>query len=314
MSDARPSPWPALEYESWSDTLATLHLWTQIVGKVRLERTPWRNHSWHVPLYVNTRGLTTSPIPADGRSFQMDFDFHHHRLMILCSDGDEAEIDLAPRSVADFYREVMSELKALGLETRIHTVPSEIVDGIRFEEDETHASYDAESVHRFGHALASMDAVLKRFQARFTGKVSPVHFFWGSFDLAVTRFSGRPAPEHPAGIPAMPDWVAREAYSHEVSSVGFWPGGDVFPTPFFYSYAYPSPEGFSAASIGPEGAVWSDEMGEWILPYEAIRSAPDPDAALLTFAQDSYAAAADLAEWDRGSLEWPGGAEGPARP
>lgn len=310
---SNPSPWPALPYDDWKDTLASLHLWTQIVGKVRLERTPWINHSWHVPLYVTARGLSTSAIPADGRVFEMAFDFRRQVLDIACSDGGDASVALRPRSVADFYGEVMGRLDDLGLATAIHTVPSEIPDGIPFDEDHEHEAYDADAAHRFWQVLVSMQRVFQRFRARFVGKSSPVHFFWGSFDLAVTRFSGRPAPEHPAGIPALPDWVAREAYSHEVSSLGFWPGGAVHPHPIVYAYAYPAPEGFSRAGPRPDGAVWVDDLGEYVLPYDAVRSAPDPEAALLAFAQDTYAAAADLARWDRDALEWPGGAEGPAQ-
>lgn len=305
------SVWPALPYDDWKDTLATLHLWTQIVGKVRLERTPWINHSWHVPLYVTARGLGTSAIPADGRVFEMEFDFGERSLRVVASNGATASVPLHPRTVADFYGEVMGRLDDLGLSTEIHTVPSEIPDGIRFEDDREHEVYDAEAARRFWQVLVSMQRVFQRFRARFVGKSSPVHFFWGSFDLAVTRFSGRPAPPHPAGIPAMPDWVAREAYSHEVSSLGFWPGGETHPHPVVYAYAYPTPEGFSAAAPRPEGAVWVDDLGEYVLPYDAVRGAPDPEAALLRFAQDTYEAAADLGEWDRDDLEWPGGGQGP---
>jgi len=305
--------WPALPYEPWKDTLATLHLWTQIVGKVRLVRTPWINHQWHVPLYVTARGLGTSSIPAGERLFEIDFDFHRHTLDIVVSDGTSASLALRPRTVADFYGEFTDRLAGLGLETRIHTTPSEIADAIPFDEDTEHRSYDADAVRTFWQALVSMQRVFQRFRARFVGKTSPVHFFWGSFDLAVTRFSGRRAPEHPAGVPNFPDWVAREAYSHEVSSLGFWPGGEAYPEPIFYSYAYPSPEGFSEYPVGPEGAFFLEALGEFVLPYEAVRTAPDPDLALLTFAQDSYEAAAELAGWERAELEWPDGREGPPR-
>ncbi len=305
------TPWPELPSTEWTDTLATLHRWSQIIGKVRLERTPWINHSWHLPLYLTTRGLGTSPIPAGARSFEMDFDFQAHRLEIRVSDGTDASVELRPRSVADFYREVMEQLDALGLHTEIDTVPSEIPDGVPFEQDEGHASYDADAVQALWRALLSSHTVFQQFRARFIGKVSPVHFFWGSFDLAVTRFSGREAPPHPAGIPALPDWVAREAYSHEVSSLGFWPGNAENPTPVFYSYAYPGPEGFKEAAVGPEAAFWFEDLGEFLLPYEAVRTAPDPAKALMTFAQESYEAAADLGGWDRGALEWPNGTTGP---
>ena len=305
------APWPSLPYADWSDTLATLHLWSQIVGKVRLERTPWINHSWHVPLYVTARGMGTSAMAAGDRLFEMDFDFHRHTLDIQVSDGRSASIALRPRTVADFYGEVMDRLAGLGLATAIHSVPSEIVDGVRFEDDVEHASYDADAVQRFWTALTSVHRVFQQFRARFVGKSSPVHFFWGSFDLAVTRFSGRRAPEHPAGIPSLPDWVAREAYSHEVSSLGFWPGGEQFPEAILYSYAYPSPEGLGERAVRPAGTLWSGDLGEFVLPWSAVLSAPDPEAAILTFAQDTYEAAAELADWNRAELEWPDGAAGP---
>ncbi len=312
MSASENPAWPDLPYKGWEDTYATLHRWTQIVGKVRLERTPWVNHSWHVPLYVTTQGLSTSAIPAGERVFEMAFDFRRHRLVIDSSDGASEVLPLKPRSVADFYQAVMSALEGMGLGTTIHTTPSEIPDGVPFDEDEEHGAYDAGAAHDFWQALVQLQRVFQRFRARYVGKSSPVHFFWGSFDLAVTRFSGRPAPEHPAGIPALPDWVAREAYSHEVSSLGFWPGGEVHPEPVVYSYAYPSPEGFTEADVGPEAAYYLDELAEFVLPWATVRASTDPDAALLTFAQDSYEAAADLAGWDRKALEWPGGLEGPA--
>jgi len=305
------APWPALPHASWAPTLTTLHRWTQIVGKIRLERTPWINHSWHVPLYLTTRGLGTSPIPAGDRSFELNFDFQAHRLEIRVSDGVDASIPLLPRSVKDFHGELMGRLDALDLATPIHTVPSEIPDGVPFDEDEENASYDPAAVLALWRALLDAHTVFTTFRARFVGKVSPVHFFWGSFDLAVTRFSGREAPPHPAGIPALPDWVAREAYSHEVSSLGFWPGSADQPEPIFYSYAYPNPEGFSDASVRPDAAFWHDDLSEFALPYEAVRTAIDPEATLLEFAQSTYEAAADLAAWDRESLEWPGGAQGP---
>lgn len=293
--------WPALSYEDWAPTLATLHLWTQVVGKVRLERMPWMNHSWHVPLYVTGRGLGTSLIPVGERSFEMDFDFVDHRLVIRVTDGSEASVALEPKTVAAFYQEVMEALDGLRLGTRIHTQPSELADGIPFEKDTTHEDYDAEAVVRFWRALVQVDRVFKAFRARFIGKVSPVHFFWGSFDLAVTRFSGRDAPPHPGGVPAMPDWVAREAYSHEVSSAGFWPGGNGFEASF-YAYAYPKPEGFADMPV-PEGAYYSQELDEYVMPYEAVRSAASPDTVLLAFLQSTYEAAADRAGWDRTALE-----------
>jgi hypothetical protein len=306
MSGPRQSDhanWPPIPYEEWKATQATLHLWTQIVGKVRLAQTPWVNHSWHVPLYVTARGLTTSPIPYGARTFEIRFDFLDHQLVIETTEGRVELIGLAPRPVADFYQELFARLNALGLDIKIRTTPSEIADGIPFEQDRVHAAYDAEQVTRFWRALVQADRVLRTFRSRFIGKSSPVHFFWGGFDLAVTRFSGRRAPPHPGGIPNLPDWVAREAYSHEVSSCGFWPGGEALPEPVFYSYAYPEPEGFRRATLRPAGAHYNSDFGEFVLPYEVVRRASSPDAALLEFLQDSYEAAADLAAWDRPALE-----------
>lgn len=294
---------PELNYSNWKDTCVTLHMWTQVVGKVRLVCSPWVNHSWHVPLYVTARGLTTSPVPYEGRTFDITFDLTDHKLDISTSDGRVARMELRPRSVADFYRELMAKLGELGINIDIYTVPSEVPDGIPFDEDETHASYDAGQVERFFKVLSFADIVFKKFRARFIGKCSPVHFFWGSFDLAVTRFSGRTAPPHPGGVPNMPDWVAREAYSHEVSSLGLWPGGEQFPEAVFYSYAYPEPEGFRDAKVGPASASFNTDLGEFILPYNAVRSSADAEAALLTFARTTYEAAADNADWDRASLE-----------
>jgi hypothetical protein len=297
------SAWPQLVYEEWKDTQATLHLWTQMVGKVRLARTPWVNHSWHVPFYVSARGLTTSPIPGGVRMFEMEFDFLEHQLVIRTTEGHIEQIRLGPRSVADFHQELFSRLKELGLETTIRTTPSEIADGIPFEKDRVHAAYDPEYVTRFWRVLVQVDRVLKAFRSGFIGKVSPVHFFWGSFDLAVTRFSGRTAPPHPGGIPNLPDWVAREAYSHEVSSCGFWPGGEVLPEAVFYAYAYPEPAGFKSAAVLPAGAYYHSNLGEFVLPYGVVREASSPDGVLLEFLQTSYEAAADLGGWNRASLE-----------
>jgi len=300
---SRPHDWPDLPLAAWSDTRTTLHLWTQIVGKVRLVLTPWTNHSWHVPLYVTARGLGTSLIPYGGTAFEMEFDFPGGRLTIRTTDGRQGEVALEPRTVADFYRGVMDALRSLEIEVRIHTMPSEIADGIPFEKDEVHGAYDRERVLRFWHALVQIDRVFKEFRAGFIGKCSPVHFFWGSFDLAVTRFSGRPAPPHPGGVPNLPDWVAREAYSHEVSSAGFWPGGPGSDQAVFYSYAYPAPDGFASSSVEPPEAFYSVEMGEFLLPYDAVRGAVSPDETLLAFLQSTYEGAADLARWDRAALE-----------
>lgn len=305
MSDALRTimPWPALPYTSWRDTCETLHLWTQIVGKVRLARTPWLNHSWHVTLYVTARGLTTSAVPDGARSFQIDFDFIDHVLVIATSDGARREVPLRPQTVADFYAAVMAALHELGIDVTINMMPNEIPNAVRFDEDRQHASYDADAAQRFWRVLVNADRVFKRFRTAFLGKSSPVHFFWGSFDLAVTRFSGRRAPLHPGGVPNLSNEVAREAYSHEVSSAGFWPGGGVIDYPAFYAYAYPAPDGFAAARVRPDEAFFSPDLGEFILPYDAVRNAPVPDAALLAFLQSTYEAAADLANWDRAALE-----------
>ena len=297
------SSWPALRYEEWKDTQATLHLWTQIVGKIRLAQAPWTNHSWHVPLYVTSRGLTTSPIPYGSRTFEIAFDFIAHELRIETGEGGVEAFDLVPRTVADFYRDVFGRLGALGLDISIRTLPNEIPNAVPFEQDREHAAYSAGDVERFWRALVHADRVLKEFRARFIGKASPVHFFWGSFDLAVTRFSGRPAPPHPGGVPNLPDWVAREAYSHEVSSCGFWPGGEAMPQPVFYSYAYPEPASFKQAAVRPPGASYAPELGEFVLAYEDVRQASASDAALLEFLQSTYVAAADGAAWDRPALE-----------
>jgi hypothetical protein len=295
--------WPALPYEEWKDTLATLHLWTQIVGKIRLAQAPWINHSWHVPFYVTSRGLTTSPIPYGSRSFEINFDFVDHELRILTGEGRVETLGLAPRTVADFYREVFERLGALGLDVTIRTMPSEIPDAIPFDEDRKHRSYDAEQVARFRQVLVHADRVFKEFRARFLGKCSPVHFFWGGFDLAVTRFSGRRAPPHPGGVPNLPDWVAREAYSHEVSSCGFWPGADAMPQAVFYSYAYPEPAGFRKSAVRPAAASYHEGLAEFLLPYDAVRQASAPDGTLLEFMQTTYEAAAERGGWDRGALE-----------
>ena len=295
--------WPPLPLDAWADTYATLHLWTQIVGKVRLSCTPAVNHSWHVTLYVTARGLGTSPIPYGARSFEIDFDFVDHRLVVRASDGRTAGFALEPQSVATFYVRLTAELARLGIQVRIALTPNEIADAIRFDRDEIHRAYDAEAVGRFWRALVQADRVFKRFRSRFIGKCSPVHFFWGAPDLAVTRFSGRRAPEHPGGIPNLPDRITREAYSHEVSSAGFWPGGGAIAYPAFYSYAYPPPPGFERAPVRPREAFYSPDLHEFILPYDVVRTAQAPDDTLLEFLQSTYEAAATLAAWDRAALE-----------
>jgi hypothetical protein len=294
------SLWPALDYAQWRDTLQTLHLWTQIVGKVRLTLSPWVNHGWQVPLYVNARGLGTSAIHTAGGIFEIDFDFVEHRLNVRTSRGPDRGFALTPMSVASFYRRVMSELRHAGVTVTINVVPNEVPTPIRFPDDEVHASYDADAAHRFWHTLMQADRLFKVFRTSFLGKCSPVHFFWGSFDLAVTRFSGHLAPLHKGGFPGLPDSVTREAYSHEVSSAGFWPGNEVYPNPAFYSYAYPSPAGFAQATVEPSETMWSDTFGQWLLPYDAVRKAADPDAALLAFLSTTYRAAAELSNWERG--------------
>lgn len=297
--------WPELPYAAWRDTCATLHLWTQIVGKIRLSRTPWLNHSWHVALYVTPRGLTTSPIPDGARTFQIDFDFIDHALRIATSDGAQQQLPLTAQSVASFYAGVMAALAALDIRVTIDETPNELPEPIRFSQDTRHASYDPDAVRRFSQVLVSADRVFKQFRTGFLGKASPVHFFWGSFDLAVTRFSGRRAPRHPGGVPHLSDDVAAEAYSHEVSSAGFWPGGGAIDYPAFYSYAYPEPDGFRTTRVGPDAAFFSKDLGEFILSYDAVRTAAQPDETLLEFLQSTYEAAANAAKWDRDALECP---------
>ncbi len=301
----RDATWPDLPYPAWRETCATLHLWTQVIGKIRLSQTPWLNHSWHVTLYVTARGLTTSPIPYGERAFQIDFDFLDHALRIETSDGARRQVPLRAWSVAEFHAAVMAALAGLGIRVHIDECPNELPDPIRFSEDRVHAAYDPDYAQRFWRVLLQADRVFKAFRTGFLGKCSPVHFFWGSFDLAVTRFSGRRAPLHPGGVPHLADAVTREAYSHEVSSAGFWPGGGGGPVEFpaFYSYAYPTPEGFRSAPVRPEAAFFSEALGEFILPYDAVRTAAVPDAALLEFLQSTYDAAADAGHWDRAALE-----------
>jgi hypothetical protein len=300
---SRSEIWPGLPLDAWSDTCATLHMWTQIVGKIRLVQSPWVNHSWHVALYVTARGLTTSPIPYGSRTFQVDFDFIDHQLTVHSSDGRSGGFALVPQPVAAFYARLMQEVEKLDIHVNINQKPNEVADAICFNQDETHRAYDPEYANRFWRVLVQVDRVFKEFRARFVGKSSPVHFFWGAPDLAVTRFSGRKAPEHPGGIPNLPDWVAREAYSREVSSCGFWPGGGAIPYPAFYSYAYPEPAGFPAVTVKPGAAFYSTQLGEFILPYDIVRQSDSPDDTLLDFLQTTYEAAATLAVWDRALLE-----------
>jgi hypothetical protein len=302
-SSASHPAWPELPYTAWVEGCTTLHLWTQVVGKVRLAKSTWINHSWHVTLYVTARGLTTSPIPDGQRQFQIDFDFIDHRLLVSVSNGETRSLPLAPMSVADFYQGLMGLLAELDIDVRLHELPNEIPDPVPFSQDHVHAAYDSDYANRYWRVLLQVERVLKEFRACFTGKCSPVHFFWGSNDMAVTRFSGRPAPQHPGGIPHLPDRVTREAYSHEVSSAGFWPGGGPIDYAAFYSYAYPVPEGFADQPVGPEAAFFHDHLGEFLLPYDAVRTAADPDATLLLFLQSTYEAAARTADWDRAALE-----------
>jgi hypothetical protein len=303
-ADSTVDLWPALPYDSWRETYATVHRWLQILGKVRVAAAPWVNHQWHVTLHLTSRGLTTRPIPTDGGTFQLDVDVFDHLLKITRSDGREGSVALEPRTVADFHHALFRELDRMDVRVRIHPYPNEVPDPVPFAEDEQHGAYDGEAVHRFWRAVSSSAEVFEEFRAGFVGKCSPVHFFWGAMDLAVSRFSGRRAPEHPGGVPGLPDRVTREAYSHEVSSAGFWAGGDAYPLPIFYSYAYPSPAGFPGAAVAPHTARWDAELAEFVLPYDAVRTAASPRAEILAFLESTYAAAATLGEWDRSRLEW----------
>ena len=303
MSALIPQPaWPALSYDEYRHTGRTLHLMTQVVGKVRLAQTPWLNHSWQAPLYVTPRGLTTGTIPYGARVFDIEFDLIDATLRIR-ADGPIAHVPLRAMPIADFYRQVMLGLDAVGTPVRINRAPNEMEEAVPFDQDIAPRAFDPDQARRLWRALVQGDRVLKLFRTAFLGKASPVHFFWGSFDLAVTRFSGRPAPRHPGGTPHLPDAVAREAYSHEVSSAGFWPGGPGLEEAVFYSYAYPEPAGFRTAPAKPAAAAYNEAFGEFVLPYEAVQNAPDPDAALLAFLTSTYAAAADAGAWDRAALE-----------
>jgi hypothetical protein len=305
MSDntIQQEQWPELAFENWKDTIATLQLWTQIVGKIRLKQMPWLNHSWHVTLYVSAYGLTTGSIPYPGGVFQIDFDFIHHLLHITTSAGDIEEVQLYPRSVADFYRELFEKLKRLDVDARICAEPNEVDPAIPFEKDETHRFYDGARVREFHQVLVKTHNVFINFRARFTGKCSPVHFFWGAFDLAVTRFSGRAAPLYSGEVQNIPIRVMQEAYSHEVSSCGFWPGNVQFPHPAFYSYCYPSSAAFGKQPVKPKEALFSSKMGEFILLYEVVQRSDSPEDTLMQFLQSTYEAAATTAGWDRKTLE-----------
>ena len=296
-------PWPILPLEAWAETRATLHLWMQIVGKIRLAASPWVNHCWNATLYPTATGLTTSLIPYGTRAFQIDFDFLAHQLIVRASDGNKAVLALQPQSVATFYRRLMLEMERLELPVAVHGSPNEVPDAIPFDQDETHGSYDPEYANRFWRVLMQASRILNEFRAEFIGKCSPVHFFWGAPDLAVTRFSGRRAPRHPGGITNLPDWVTRDAYSHEVISCGFWPGGGPIPHAAFYAYAYPEPPGFAQARVKPAEAFYSSDLQEFILAYDVVRESSSPDETLLAFLQTTYEAAADLANWDRDALE-----------
>jgi len=311
MDDA-VTVWAALPYAGWRDTAATLQLWTQIVGKVRLTLTPWLNHGWQVPLYVTARGLGTSPIPVGKEILEIEFDFISHCVVARTSRGNTEELPLEPQTVAEFHHRLIDVLSDVGVAVVIHEMPNEVANPIRFSQDRTHAAYDAAAAHSFWRALVQVDRTFKLFRTGFLGKASPVHFFWGSFDLAVTRFSGRPAPRHPGGVPGLPDAVTREAYSHEVSSAGFWPGSDAFPQAAFYSYAYPEPAGFRDRPVTP-GAHFDAMLHEFILPYDSVRAAANPDALLLDFLVSTYTAAADTGGWDRAALECPIGVPGQVR-
>lgn len=295
--------WPELSYEKGKETYATLHMWTQIIGKIKLAVMPWINHSWHVTLHFTPTGLTTKDMPYKGKNFQIDFDFLKHQLRIVTSAGELKEFDLEGNSVADFYEKTFSALKEMDIDIEINTMPVEMENPIRFEEDTKNKTYEKEQAEALFHALLKMRNVMTHMRCNFTGKCSPVHFFWGSFDLVVSRFSGRTAPKHPGGIPYLADWVAEEAYSHEVSSFGFWPGSEALPDPSFYAYLYPAPEGYSEAEVQPEGAYFHKELGEFILPYRLVQQAEKPEEILSQFMNATYEAGAKLADWDRKSLE-----------
>ncbi len=311
---AATDDWPELPYAAWKDTYATLHLWTQIVGKTCVALVPWLNHSWHVTLHVTARGLATPLIHAGGRDVQIEFDFIDHALWLRTTNGETRRIALEPMAVADFHAAFLKAIADLGIQLRLEGTPNEMAEAIPFAEDRIHNSYDGEFVNRFWRILVRTHQVFSLFRTSFLGKTSPVHFFWGGFDLAVTRFSGRRAPMHPGGIPHLSDDVTREAYSHEVSSAGFWPGGPPIDYAAFYSYAYPAAEGFASSPVRPAQAFFHAELGEFILPYDAVRESADPKGTLLAFLQSTYVAAAETGKWDRAELECELGEPGKPRP
>lgn len=304
MTESAPKSWPELpDGTDWFDTLETLHLWTQVIGKIRLVCSPWVNDSWSVPLYVSPTGLHTSVVPYEAESFEWSFDFGHSALDLVTSTAQQRRIELHPRTVADFYAEVMDAMDSVGMPVSINTTPNEIADAVPFPEDTEHDRYDPDHARLLWRALHDAHRVFTRFRAGFLGKASPVHFFWGSFDLATTRFSGRLAPPHPGGMPNFPDDVAREAYSHELTSCGFWPGNHASPSPIFYAYAYPTPGGYASSTVEPSSAFWLEDLGEFALRYADVERAEDPDDLLLSFVESAHAKAAELADWDRGRLE-----------
>lgn len=292
--------WPVLDYSAWKDSAATLQLWMQMAGKVRVAHEPWLNHGWHVPLYLTARGVGTSLIHTDQGALDIEFDLSGHSLLIRSAAGEDTSFPLEPMNVADFHGRFTGALKRVGIDPHFSAIPNEVANPIRFASDHKHRSYDRDAVHRYWRALLQIDRTFKLFRTGFVGKASPVHLFWGSLDLAVTRFSGRPAPPHPGGIPGLPDAITREAYDHELSSAGFWPGDERYPHPAFYSYAYPQPDGFASADVRPAQAFYSKDFGEWLLPYEAVRLSEAPQKSLLVFLESTYRAASACAHWDRG--------------
>lgn len=304
MNTQKEQVWPELIFDDMKETLATVHLWAQIVGKIRLKKTPWTNHSWHVTLKVSSSGLSTESIPYEYGIFQIEFDFINDLLVIATSSGDTDQIKLYPRTVASFYKELFEKLNTLDIDAHIYASPNEVEPAIPFATDETHKSYDHHQIHLFWQALIMVNNVFTKFRAKFIGKCSPVHLFWGAFDLAVTRFSGRPAPKHPGGAPNIPIEVMQESYSHEVSSCGFWGGSEQFPSPVFYSYCYPTPLDFGQQTVEPKEAFYSNEMGEFMLKYDVVKKSPDPSNTLLQFLQSTYEAAAKVGNWNREALEF----------